>query len=74
MRRTVAIGDVVTVELPWSEVCMHMRVAGKRMNVQVLSHRSAQLLNDDGTPFSFPILAVEAGIYQDEGGLFVVDA
>jgi hypothetical protein len=74
MRRTVAIGDVVTVELPWSEVCMHMRVAGKRMNVQVLSHRSAQLLNDDGTPFSFPILAVEAGIYQDKDGLFVVDA
>ena len=69
-RRNLVIGDIVNVVLPHSEVCMHMRVAGKRMNVQVLSHRSAQLLNDDGTPFSFPILAVEAGIYQDKDGLY----
>jgi hypothetical protein len=29
-------GDVIRLRLPWSEVCMHMRVAGKPMNVQIV--------------------------------------
>jgi len=55
------IGERVTVELPYSEVCMHMRVAGKRMDVEVLPD-GAQLLNADGSKFSFPITHGEAGI------------
>lgn len=55
------IGDTVSVELPYSEVCMHMRVAGKTMMVSVREH-GAQLLNPDGSVFSFPITHGEAGI------------
>ena len=51
----VKVGDVVRVRLLYSEVCMHMRVAGKPMNVQIVgdgTSTAAQLLRDDGTPFS----------------------
>ena len=64
-RMYLQAGDVVRVRLPYSEVCIHMRVAGKPMNVQLLQEGSspmAQLLNDDGSRFSFPILLGEAGI------------
>ncbi len=53
----VQAGDVVRLRLPWSEVCIHMRVAGKPMNIQVVVEGTsavAQLLTDDGTRFSFP--------------------
>ena len=64
-------GDVVRVRLPWSEVCMHMRVAGRPMNVQIVVEGTApvaQILNDDGTRFSSPILLGEAGIFTDATG------
>jgi hypothetical protein len=64
-------GDVVRVRLPWSEVCMHMRVAGKPMNVQIVvegTYPVGQLLNDDGTRFSSPILLGEAGVHTDGAG------
>lgn len=51
------------VEMPCSEVCLHMRVAGKPMMVELLS-RSAQLYDPlTGRPFSSPILFGEAGVY-----------
>jgi hypothetical protein len=58
------IGETVTVEMPWSEVNMHMRIAGKTMPVRVQSN-GAQILNADGTDFSFPITYGEAGITVD---------
>jgi len=46
-------GETVEKVLPHSEVCMHMRVAGKRMKVQLLeSGRMCQLytvVNGDQT-------------------------
>ncbi len=56
------VGSTVRVELPYSEACMCLRVAGKTMNVKVLEHNAAQLMDDDGIPFSFPITHGEAGI------------
>jgi hypothetical protein len=48
---------------------MHMRVAGRVRNVCVLADRqerfAAQILNDDGSCFSFPIGMGEAGFYWD---------
>ncbi|GGM45290.1 hypothetical protein GCM10012275_15420 [Longimycelium tulufanense] len=41
---------------------MHLRVAGQVRRVQVLD-RTAQILNEDGTPFSSPILLSESGIF-----------
>jgi len=76
-RVSVQAGDVVRLRLPWSEVCMHMRVAGKPMNIQVVVEGTstvAQLLTDDGTRFSSPILLGEAGIYTDGAGNHYVPA
>lgn len=56
-----AMFQTVTVTLPYSEVCMSMHVAGDRRMVHVLPN-GAQLLNEDGTRYSFPITHGEAGI------------
>ena len=76
-RMHLQAGDVVRLRLPYSEVCMHMRVAGKPMNVQIVVEGTsavAQLLNDDGSRFSSPILLGEAGIYTDGAGKHYVPA
>jgi len=68
-RVDVEPGEVVRLEIPYSEVCMHMRVAGRVMDVLLTTsaagYAKAQLLQDDGTPFSFPIAPEEAGIRRD---------
>lgn len=69
-KQRLTVGQVVSVKLPWSEVCMHMHVQDQVRNVRVLEH-GAQILNDDGTPFSAPITHSEAGIYRDAEGLYV---
>src|SRR5438067_1423729 len=71
------VGDIVRLRLPYSEVCMHMRVAGKFMRVQVLPEGMslmAQLYDDSGIRFSFPILLSEAGIFTDSAGRLYVPA
>jgi hypothetical protein len=50
------------VEVPFSEVCMHMRVAGTWMFVQPLPHNMAQLYTLGGSKFSMPITRGEAGL------------
>jgi hypothetical protein len=70
IKRYAGTGETLTVELPYSEVCMWMRVAGKRMAVQLTCERDgrptgAQLLTKSGGHFSFPILPSEAGFYWD---------
>lgn len=71
-RVDVQIGDRVEVELPCSEVCMHMGVAGKRMLVEITDalYHKAQLWTLDGEKFSFPVAVYEAGIYRDESGFY----
>jgi hypothetical protein len=58
------MSNIVRVTLPYSEVCMSMRVAGKEMNVEVLETGGAQILDENGKPFSFPITLGEAGLSQ----------
>jgi hypothetical protein len=62
------------VALPYSEVCMHMRIAGQTRMVQALPHDMAQILNDDGSPLSFPITWGEAGIHRDNGRPYVAES
>jgi hypothetical protein len=64
-RRLIAPNQEFTVQLPSSEVCMHLRVAGTRMHAQLLPNGMVQLLGPDGSPFSFPITAGEAGLDHD---------
>jgi hypothetical protein len=51
----------VTVTLPYSEVLMHLRLAGKERKVDVLPD-GVQLLDEDNEPLSFPVTHGEAGI------------
>ena len=68
------IGQSYALVLPYSEVAMHLRVAGYRRIVTVLPHGAAQILNADLTKFSFPVTWGEAGIYRDaQGQPYVTD-
>lgn len=62
-RVDLEIGDRVFMTMPWSEVCMHLGVADRVMEVEIGEH-GAQLLRD-GQPFSSPVTWGEAGIYTD---------
>ena len=52
---------VKRLTLPYSEVCMHMKVAGKEMWGSLCGDWMVQLWDDDGRKFSFPITRGEAG-------------
>ncbi|MEX5635566.1 hypothetical protein [Parafrankia sp. FMc2] len=68
----VAPGEIRSMVLPYSEVCMYLRVAGRQMRceIQAPDGRSpaVQLLDDDGRPFSSPITLGEAGFHRDDHG------
>ncbi len=66
-RIDLQIGDRVRLEMPWSEVMMHLRLAGSNVVVEVLDD-GVQLLLEDGTKLSFPVTWAEAGIYTDTSG------
>lgn len=70
-KRYVNIGEPFTHEMPFSEVCMSMGIAGKRMQVMVLPTGMAQLYTASGARFSFPVTLGEAGIYSDNLGRYV---
>lgn len=53
--------------MPHSEVCIHMQVAGKVMEFELLPRGAVQLYKDRQL-FSSPILSGEAGIYQNDDG------
>jgi hypothetical protein len=60
-----------TTQLPFSEVCLHLRVAGTRMRARLEPDQMVQLLQPDGSPFSFPITAAEAGLETDGQGAWL---
>lgn len=74
----------IQARVGYSEVAMHMRVAGRVMWMVWVAERDpftvtleqrrfggmVQLLTDDWEPFSFPILPGEAGLYEDAQGLY----
>ena len=62
------------LELPYSEMCMHLRVAGTRMRARLLATGMVQQLDPEGREFSFPITAAEAGLQHDRDGWFSVVA
>lgn len=64
-------GDVFTLKMPWSEVCMFMGIAGRERTVRLLPSGMVQLLDVNGEPYSFPITHGEAGVYVDAAGYYV---
>jgi hypothetical protein len=73
-KRLIRPAEEFTIQLPYSEVCMHLRVAGTRMRARLQPNRMVQLLQPDGTDFSFPITDSEAGLYTDEQGAWLITA
>jgi hypothetical protein len=66
-KRFVVPGEKVRLELPYSEVCMHMQVAGKVRDVEFRG-TCAQIFDDDGREYSAPISPGEAGFMCEESG------
>ena len=67
-KRLIHPNQETILELPYSEVCMHLRVAGTRMRARLQPDGMVQLLDPDGRDFSFPITAAEAGLHHDQDG------
>ena len=67
-RRPLQPNQETILELPSSEVCLHLGVAGTRMRARLEPNGMVQLLDADGRAFSFPITAAEAGLGHDQNG------
>ncbi len=80
-RRTfLKIGDRLTIRCNYSEVACHLRVAGKMIPVEIINGGTsdrpvpmAQILNQDGSPFSFPVHCGEVGIYGSKENLYILE-
>jgi hypothetical protein len=70
-KRLIRPTQEFTTELPFSEACMHLRVAGTRMRARLEPNQMVQLLHPDGSRFSFPITAAEAGLDTDGHGAWL---
>lgn len=68
----LAPGERAHVELPYSEVCMHLRIAGRILPVEFLDNSMVQVYDGDDKKISFPITAGEAGFHFDDnvGGYY----
>lgn len=76
-RLTLTKGENYSAYMPFSEACMHMKVAGKRYWFTIVGddYPMVQLLyrhNDEGPlqPFSFPITLGEGGVYHQDGEFY----
>jgi hypothetical protein len=66
--RRLEPGESVSVELPYSEVCIHMRVAGQVHRVELFMEGHYPMARIEGYP---PVLPAEAGILSDPHGHYV---
>lgn len=62
-RVDLEVGDRVRLEMPWSEACAFLKVAGQILEVEV--RENGAQLHKGGQPFSFPITWGEAELYRD---------
>lgn len=68
----VYAGDRFLNEMPHSEVCTHMRIAGKMMECELVGERMVQLYDaKTHQPFSAPITRGEAGVFEDAQGPYI---
>lgn len=76
LRLHIEMGETGRAEMPYSEVCMHMLIAGKVFDFKIVGDRypMIQLLNPDGSQFSGPITTGEAGVYSQDDRLFYYPA
>lgn len=68
----VKVGETVEKEMPYSEVMMHMKLAGKRMECHLTDSGMMVQLTRQGRNYSFPVTPGEAGFYLDANGYYYV--
>lgn len=71
-KRLIRPNEEFTTTLPFSEVCMHLRVAGTQMRARLEPNRMVQLLGPDGSEFSIPITDSEAGLLTNDQGVWLL--
>lgn len=64
----LALDESIAIELPYSEVCIHMRVAGHVHQVELFMEGIYPMARIAGYP---PVLPAEAGILSDSEGHYV---
>ena len=69
-RQRVSAGERVWIMAPGSEVCVHLRVAGKFVEAELTGDERGVQLYEDGRKFSFPILPAEAGFLGSRGAIY----
>lgn len=62
-RIELEVGDKLQLEMPYSEVMMHMKLAGKVCYIEV-GRTSVRILGDDGRPNTGSVTHGEAGLYS----------
>ncbi len=60
--------ESVAIELPYSEVCIHMKIAGQVHEVELFMEGPYAMARIEGYP---PVLPAEAGILSDPRGHYV---
>lgn len=63
--------QVIELTLPFSEVCVHMKVHNTRMLAHLKSNGMVQLLRSDFSPSGGSITAGEAGFNYDDKGYYI---
>jgi hypothetical protein len=76
LRVDIVPGKVYRITMPYSEVCMHMKIAGKKMWVALIGTKvlMANLFDPEHDCRLPAITPSEAGIYYDQKGYYVYEA
>lgn len=75
-KRRMDIGSQAVVELPFSEVCMHMRVAGHFHRIELVRERDiamVRIYDRRDCAVGAPVTTGEAGVYRDEQGFYIYE-
>lgn len=73
-RTRVLYNQVFELTLPFSEVCMHMRVSDTRMLAYLKPNGMVQLLRPDFSPCGGTITSGEAGFHRDYDGSYFISS
>jgi uncharacterized protein (DUF2267 family) len=73
-RRIIRTGERVTTIGCYSEVLMHMGLAGRRIEVELLPSLRAAQCYRDGRPAGGPVTTGEAGLHRDGDEFHVEEA
>lgn len=72
VKHYVSVGQTFMHEAPFSEVCMHMRIAGTYKTMRRVSEHAVQIYDIDGRLMGGAVTTGEAGLLCDDQGVYYV--